>query len=66
MPGWIRNTTMIVGLTGWAATIIAYLVQGEFPGAALLGIPGGLYLAIGPGLPSLPGRRRTPSAGGES
>lgn len=66
MPGWIRNLVMIVALGGWAATIVAYLLQGQFPGPALLGVPGGLYIAIGPGLPALPTRRRNPPTGSES
>lgn len=58
MPGWIRNLVMIVALGGWTATIVAVLLQGGVPDAVLLGVPGGLYIAIGPGLPALPRRRR--------
>lgn len=39
---------MLVGLTGWAATIAAYIIQGQLPDALLLGVPAGLILALAP------------------
>lgn len=63
MAPWLKNLVMLVALGGWAATIAAYLVQGELPDAPLLGVPGAVYLAMSPNLPTI-GRKRT--KGGES
>ncbi len=48
MSTWVRNLTMIVGLTGWSAVVVAYLVQGKLPDAYLLGVPAALVLALAP------------------
>ncbi len=48
MSTWVRNLTMLVGLGGWSAVVIAYLVQGKLPDAYLLGVPAALVLALAP------------------
>lgn len=60
MKDWVRNTVTLVALLGWAATLAGYLLQGELPTPALLGVPGGIWLMMSPSLPNLP-RRRTRS-----
>ncbi|MEU7843959.1 hypothetical protein AB0B39_23700 [Micromonospora sp. NPDC049114] len=40
--------TMLVGLGGWSAVVIAYLVQDKLPDAILLGVPATLVLALSP------------------
>lgn len=52
MPRWIRNLALIVGLSGWGATITSYLLQGQLPDALTLGIPAGLILALAPPIKS--------------
>jgi len=54
MEPWLRNAVMIVTLTVWAVVVAAYLYAGELPDAVLLGVPGGIYLALSP----LPFRRK--------
>ncbi|WP_328382907.1 hypothetical protein OHQ88_10500 [Micromonospora zamorensis] len=39
---------MLVGLGGWSAVVIAYLVQDKLPDAILLGVPATLVLALSP------------------
>lgn len=46
MPDWLKTLTLIVGLTGWLATVIVSLLQGELPNAATLGIPSVLVIAV--------------------
>ncbi len=63
MPDWLKVLALIVGLSGWLATVIATLTQGKLPDAATLGIPAALVLALAP--PITIGRRRanTPRRG---
>lgn len=53
---WLKSATMIVALAGWAAVVAAYLLKGELPDPILLGVPGGLWLALHP--PRPPWQRR--------
>jgi hypothetical protein len=52
VPRWIRNLALIVGLSGWGATIASYLAQGQLPDALTLGVPAGLILALAPPIKS--------------
>lgn len=54
MPDWIRNLTMLAVLAVWSVAIGVYLWRGQLPDAALLGLPGAVYLLLNP--PAL-GRR---------
>ena len=56
MPQWLRNLTLLVGLSVWVLVVVASLVKGELPDAILLGVPGGLFLALAP--PRIGGSRR--------
>lgn len=62
LPSWVRNLVILIAMGGWAATIAGYLLQGKLPDAAILGVPGAVYLAMSPNLPSI-GRR--PKSGGD-
>lgn len=42
-----RNGVMLVALSGWLAVVVAHLVQGKLPDAALVSVPAGLILAFG-------------------
>lgn len=46
MPDWLKTLTLIVGLSGWLATVIVSLIHGELPNAATLGIPSVLVIAV--------------------
>ena len=48
MPKWLRTLVMLVGLGAWLAVVIVYLLRGELPDAALLGVPAALVLALAP------------------
>ncbi|MEU1810939.1 hypothetical protein [Micromonospora aurantiaca (nom. illeg.)] len=48
MSTWLRNLVMLVVLGTWVGVVIAYLVQGKLPDAALLGIPAAVVLALAP------------------
>lgn len=65
MPDWLKTLTLIVGLSGWLATVIVSLVQGELPNAATLGIPSVLVIAVARsvtiGRKRAPQRRRRPA-----
>lgn len=50
MEPWLRNAVMIVTLAVWAVVMLAYLHAGQLPDAALLGVPGAVYLALSPTL----------------
>lgn len=60
MPNWARAVTLIVGLGGYSATVIATLWQGKIPDIGTLGIPAALILALAP--PVRIGRRRAVGA----
>ena len=42
-----RNGLLLLILLGWLAVVVAYLVQGKLPDAALVGVPAGVILAFG-------------------
>ncbi|HEX5543671.1 MAG TPA: hypothetical protein VFX60_19310 [Micromonospora sp.] len=48
MPQWLRNLVMLVVLAAWLAVVIVTLIRGELPDPILLGVPGGLWLALNP------------------
>lgn len=48
MPDWAKILTLMLGLTGWSATVIATLWQGKIPDLGTLGIPAALILALAP------------------
>lgn len=56
MPNWAKVVTLIIGLGGYSATVIATLLQGKIPDIGTLGIPAALILALAP--PVRIGRRR--------
>lgn len=58
-PGWLKNLVMLVALAGWAAAVIATLAAGALPDPVLLGVPGGLYVALYPPRVRIMGRRTT-------
>lgn len=60
VPDWAKIFTLILGLLGWSATIIATLAQGKIPDIGTLGIPAALILALAP--PIRIGRGRADSA----
>lgn len=60
MPDWAKVVTLIVGLIGYSATVVAQLVQGKIPDLGTLGIPALLITALAP--PVRIGRRRAQSA----
>jgi hypothetical protein len=60
VPNWAKVVTLIIGLGGYSATVIATLVQGKIPDIGTLGIPAALILALAP--PVRIGRRRATSA----
>lgn len=53
--GWVKNLVMLTALAGWASAVIATLASGGLPDPVLLGVPGGLYVALNP--PKLSWRR---------
>lgn len=61
MPNWAKVVTLIIGLGGYSATVIATLWQGKIPDIGTLGIPAALILALAP--PVRIGRRRAVTAG---
>lgn len=56
MPNWAKVVTLIIGLGGYSATVVATLLQGGIPDIGTLGIPAALILALAP--PVRIGRRR--------
>lgn len=48
MPNWAKTATLIIGLTGYSATVIATLAQGKIPDLGTLGVPAALILALAP------------------
>jgi hypothetical protein len=50
METWLRNAVMLVSLGVWTIVVAAYLHAGQLPDAVLLGVPGGIYLALSPTL----------------
>lgn len=48
MPNWAKVVTLIIGLGGYSATVIATLWQGDIPDIGTLGIPAALILALAP------------------
>lgn len=48
MPNWAKVVTLIIGLGGYSATVIATLIQGKIPDIGTLGIPAALILALAP------------------
>lgn len=63
MPPWLRNTVILVVLGVWVVVVGAYLVRGELPTPALLGVPGAVVVAVA-GIRL--GRRKSPDDGGDS
>jgi hypothetical protein len=61
VPNWAKVVTLVIGLGGYSATVIATLWQGKIPDIGTLGIPAALILALAP--PVRIGRRRAVSAG---
>ncbi len=61
MPNWAKVVTLIIGLGGYSATVVATLWQGSIPDIGTLGIPAALILALAP--PVRIGRRRAVGAG---
>lgn len=61
VPEWAKTLTLIVGLLGYSATVIATLIQGKIPDLGTLGIPAALILALAP--PVRIGRSRAGSSG---
>ncbi len=59
MPNWAKVATLIIGLGGYCAAVIATLLQGKIPDVATLGIPAALILALAP--PITLGRGRAES-----
>lgn len=59
MPNWAKIVTLVIGLGGYSAAVIATLLQGGIPDVATLGIPAALILALAP--PVRLGRRRAQS-----
>jgi hypothetical protein len=60
VPDWAKVVTLIIGLGGYSATVIATLIQGAIPDIGTLGIPAALILALAP--PVRIGRRRAVGA----
>jgi hypothetical protein len=60
VPNWAKVVTLIIGLGGYSATVVAILLQGEIPDIGTLGIPAALILALAP--PVRIGRRRAVGA----
>lgn len=48
MPNWAKVVTLVIGLGGYSAAIIATLLQGKIPDVATLGIPALLIAALAP------------------
>jgi len=61
VPNWAKVVTLVIGLGGYSATVIATLWQGKIPDIGTLGIPAALILALAP--PVRIGRRRAVGAG---
>jgi hypothetical protein len=59
VPNWAKVVTLIIGLGGYSAAVIATLLQGKIPDVATLGIPAALILALAP--PIRLGRNRAPA-----
>lgn len=61
MPDWSKILTLVVGLLGYVATVVATLAQGKIPDIGTLGIPAALILALAPPIsfrrPRTPRRR---------
>lgn len=60
MPQWLRNLVMLVGLGAWTAVVVVSLFKGQLPDPLLLGVPGGLWLALNP--PKIGGGGSAPDA----
>lgn len=65
MPDWAKIITLIVGLLGYSATVIATLAQGKIPDLGTLGIPAALILALAPPIRLGRGRAQTGTDGAE-
>lgn len=70
MPDWAKILTLMLGLIGWSATVIATLWQGKIPDLGTLGIPAALILALAPpiriGRRGVDGEPTEPPAGAET
>lgn len=62
MPNWAKVVTLIIGLGGYSAAVIASLFQGKIPDVATLGIPAALILALAPPISIGRNRARTAAA----
>jgi hypothetical protein len=65
VPNWAKVVTLVIGLGGYSAAVIATLLQGKIPDVATLGIPAALILALAPPIRlGRGGARRTPARRG--
>jgi hypothetical protein len=48
VPNWAKVVTLIIGLGGYSAAVVASLLQGKIPDVATLGIPALLIAALAP------------------
>jgi hypothetical protein len=48
VPDWAKVFTLMTGLVGYSAAVIATIVQGKIPDLGTLGIPAALILALAP------------------
>lgn len=62
MPNWAKVATLVIGLGGYSAAVIASLIQGKIPDVATLGIPAALILALAPPISIGRSRARTTAA----
>jgi hypothetical protein len=46
VPPWLRNVVILVVLGVWVVVVAAYLIVGELPTPALLGVPGAVVVAV--------------------
>jgi len=50
VPPWAKALTLLVGLGGYTATVVAMLIHGKIPDIGTLGIPAALIIALAPPL----------------
>lgn len=52
MAQWVRNAVVLVVLGVWAVVVIVSLARGIVPDAITWGVPGAVYFALNPSMPS--------------